>query len=187
MPPRSSIPLHELFARRWAVPVLAQMHGVGGAKLVTLTGTLEAPRASVKSSLALLGELGLVHPNPGYGHPMRPEYVLSDRGRMIAGPSLELVRGIERARAMDCALKRWSLPTLHAIDRGCARFGAIAAELSRATDRAVSMAITQLDDSALIGREIDGGRPPRPIYRVSRRAGRITPVLAELGSALSCA
>ena len=43
-------------------------------------------------SLAHLIDIGLVIRNPGYGHPLRPEYLLTDNGRGVAESSERLHR-----------------------------------------------------------------------------------------------
>jgi len=177
--------LNLIFARRWAIPVLAQMNNGGGAKFVTLLEKLGAPRASIKGSLELLIDLKLVHPNPGFGHPMRPEYVLSDRGEMVAPPAAALKGALERIDAIECGLKKWTMPTLRAVDLGADRFSAIAERLSESTDRAVSGALTDLSRCELVGRKLMDTRPPRASYILTRRAKRIVPVLAELDVALT--
>ncbi len=66
-----------LFHNRWSVPILAELHRQRGSRFVTLARTLGMSRESLRRTLAALIESGLVGRNPGYGHPLRPEYVLS--------------------------------------------------------------------------------------------------------------
>lgn len=179
------VAIQEVFARRWAVPALAVLGAGPGAKLITLTSRLDAPRASVKGSLALLTDLGLVAPNEGHGHPMRPEYVLTERGRLVAPPAAALVTALNRAGAIETGLRKWSMPVVRAVDLGADRFASIAQALGGATDRAVSMTLGELGQASLIGREIIDGRPPRPSYALAKAARPITPVLADLDAALS--
>ncbi len=75
-----------LFHRRWAVPVLAQLHRDRGAKAITLTNGLSVSRESLRATLDELIEHGWIARNPGYGHPMRPEYLLTRRGEKL-GPT----------------------------------------------------------------------------------------------------
>lgn len=179
------VAIQEVFARRWAVPALALLWDGPGAKLVTLTRRLDAPRASVKGSLSLLADLGLVASNEGYGHPMRPEYVLTERGRLVAPPAAALVAALDRAGAIETGLRKWSMPVLRAVDLGADRFAGITQSLAGATDRAVSLTLSELGAAALIGREIIDGRPPRPSYALARAARPIAPVLADLDAALT--
>ena len=72
-----SLTLPALLHHRWAVPILAVLHREKGAKFVTLGSRLGVSRDSLRRSLDRLTQQRLVRRNPGYGHPMRPEYVLT--------------------------------------------------------------------------------------------------------------
>ena len=94
-----------LFHNRWSVPILAELHRQRGSRFVTLARTLGMSRESLRRTLAALIESGLVGRNPGYGHPLRPEYVLTTRGDRIASRSRPLVgllrdRGLEETRRL---------------------------------------------------------------------------------------
>jgi DNA-binding HxlR family transcriptional regulator len=169
--------LATLFHRRWAVPVLAELCRGRGAKLVTLTSRLEASPGSVRLALDHLIEAGWVAPNPGYGHPMRPEYILTPAGEPIAHPCRDLDDALLRLDARDLGLRKWSMPTLDALRPGPVRFTDIRAGLPGITDRALSLALGDLLDGELAQRrDIDG-----PIgYIPARRARRVCGILAEL-------
>ncbi len=160
-----------LFARRWAVPLLAELEsGGGGGRLVALANRTGAGRATARQSIDLLLELGLVQENSGHGHPLRPEFVLTGRGRVAAPPSAALVRALERIDAMDLGLRKWSMPALAAVGSGAHRFGEITDALGFVTDRAASIALGDLESIGLVRRVIEDGRPPRPVYNVSARS-----------------
>ncbi len=178
------LPLTRVFERRWAVPILADLDGSGGCKFVTLAAHLDGSRAALKASLGLLETLGLVIPNPGHGHPMRPEYLLTSRGALLTQPAKSLVRAMDKAQGMDLGLKKWSMPMLHVIHSGQERFSAIAQALGPATDRAVSLALTDLQDNAWVKRKLFDDRPPRSVYSIDRKAQRFVPILADLRFAL---
>ena len=76
--------LVKISARAWSLDILAQMYrGVPGRQAALLSAT-QAGRTAFSKSLAHLVELGLVERNPGHGHPLRPEYRLTDRGKIAA-------------------------------------------------------------------------------------------------------
>ncbi len=178
-------PLNQIFARRWAIPILASLRGSGGCKFITLTSNLDGSRAALKSSLALLDTLGLVIPNPGHGHPMRPEYILTPRGSIVAEPANALVRSLDKASSLDLGLKKWSMPTLYAVGAGSERFNSIAQSLGSATDRALSLAINDLQTMSLLDRRLIDDRPPRAIYAITRRARGLVPCLNDLKQAMN--
>src|ERR1700742_3786009 len=70
-----------LFHHRWAPPALALLADRGGARFVELQRKLDVGRESLRRALDALIELGYVRRNPGYGHPLRPEYVITAAGR----------------------------------------------------------------------------------------------------------
>jgi len=176
--------LHHIFARRWAVPILALLADERGCKFVTLTSRLDGSRDSLKASLELLDTLGLVTRNTGLGHPMRPEYLLSARGIFVSQPAAALINALDRAGSIELGLKKWSMPTVHAVDSGADRFGMIASTLAIATDRAVSLALSDMSSASLIRRELKDGRPPFSSYRLTRKSQKLAPMLNDIESAL---
>src|SRR3954451_13536929 len=76
--------LIELFHHRWAAPALALLGQRGGARFVELQRRLDVGRESLRRALDALIAGGLARRNEGYGHPLRPEYVLTARGRNAA-------------------------------------------------------------------------------------------------------
>jgi DNA-binding HxlR family transcriptional regulator len=50
-----------------------------GERFVTLVNRLGASKDAVSATLAQLIDDGVVQRNPGYGHPLRPEYLVMGR------------------------------------------------------------------------------------------------------------
>ena len=76
--------LVNLTSKAWSLKILARLHaGVSGrqAPLIAATG---ASRSSFAASLEHLFQLGLLERNPGHGHPLRPEFRLTDKGKAVA-------------------------------------------------------------------------------------------------------
>lgn len=178
-PPRH---LLDLFGRRWAVPILAELARHEGSKFVTLSHRLGASPTAVRQSLDHLIERGWAMPNPGYGHPLRPEYILTDRGRRLGPACLTLHDAIDRLGVREVALRRWAMPTLYVIAAtgAPARFSGVAAGLGRITDRALAMTLKDMQASELVDRRVRETYPPTPDYLVGRRGEPMVPVLAEL-------
>jgi len=164
-----SIPdLIALFHHRWAAPVLAELERQKGSRFAALAGILGLSRASLRRTLDALIELGLVTPNPGYGHPLRPEYTLTPRGARVAARCRRLlaVLGDER----EIALRKWSLPVLIAL-RHAVRFSELRDELPGITPRALALALKDLQAVGLVERRVDeGAYPPTVAYTATPAA-----------------
>ena len=104
-----------LFHNRWSVPILAELRRQRGSRFVTLARTLGMSRESLRRTLAALIESGLVGRNPGYGHPLRPEYVLTTRGERVAARGEPLVELLRERGLEEVGLKKWSMPVVHAL------------------------------------------------------------------------
>ncbi|GJM18444.1 MAG: hypothetical protein DHS20C14_06570 [Phycisphaeraceae bacterium] len=181
MPPGPST-LAPLFHRRWSVPILAVMAAGDGCRVAQLTHTLHAGRQPVRDTLDALIALGLVQPNPGYGHPLRPEYVLTRRGGRVGPACTTLMSALREAEAIDIGLRKWSMPTLAAVGLGATRFGAIALALEDATDRALSHALGGLVDVGLIERSIADRRPPTPHYGLTAQGASVSPTVLRIAN-----
>lgn len=183
-PPRN---LLSLFGRRWCVPILAELDRTHGSKFITLSNRLHANPAAVRQSLDHLIALGWAMPNPGYGHPLRPEYILTPKGQRLAPACRTLDEAIARLALREVALRRWSLPALHLIAAADpeqpARFSRVASGLGAVTDRALAMTLKDMQAHELIRREVRETYPPTPDYLVGRRGRPLVPALVELASA----
>jgi DNA-binding HxlR family transcriptional regulator len=167
---------------RWTLPILAQLTRTGGSRFVPLAAQLGLSRDALRQTLDALIDLGLVMPNPGYGHPTRPEYILTERGRHLAPASAHLVEYVRRRGLADVALKKWSLPTV-ALLTGEHRYG----ELRRttgATPRALTLALKDLVAAGVVERRVYDGFPPSSTYRLTARGRALRNHVARLETAL---
>lgn len=160
--------LSVLLHRQWSLVALAELRGgdvgPGGAKFVTLLHRLGCGRASLKAALDHLKSYDYISHNPGYGHPMRPEYLLAERGHDAASAAVMTLAAIHAAGAESLLLRKWPLPALLAADAGLPRFGRIKAALDGVTSRALALALKDLENAGLIERRVDGGFPPAAAY-----------------------
>lgn len=148
---------------------------------MTLQKRLGASRDSLQRALAALILEGLVRRNPGYGHPMRPEYLLTDSGRKVAALSAALVAQIERLGIAEIAWKKWSLPVVHALASAGGRFNRLQAELGGVTPRALAQALRDVERAGLVERLLIDGFPPRAEYALTEEGRR----LMDLATALA--
>jgi DNA-binding HxlR family transcriptional regulator len=177
--------LPELFHHRWAVAVLAELDRTSGSRFVTLTNRVGLSRESLRRTLAALIEGGLAARNPGYGHPLRPEYVLTARGARVAPVCGDLVAGLRELGVEETALKKWSLPIVLALGGpGRRRFSALQEALREITARALALALKDLTAADLVDRTVTDGYPPASLYSLTRAGARLLPVLRRLEAAL---
>lgn len=164
-------------ARAWALEILAHLHaGVSGrqAPLIAATG---AGRTAFGESLAHLTALGLVERNPGHGHPLRPEFRLTDRGRQAAALADHVMQTTQDLDAGPLLRKRWSLPVL-AVAHEPRRFSHVKAILGPVTDRALSQSFRQLETQGWMRRVVDpSSRPSYALYRTDGGGREISSIV----------
>jgi DNA-binding HxlR family transcriptional regulator len=160
--------LVSIFHHRWAAPVLAELERSRGSRFVFLARSLELANESLRRTLDALMELGLVRRNPGYGHPLRPEYLLTPRGREAAR-----VCGRILAAAEDVpALRKWAVPILAALDGG-RRFSELRVQLPGVTARSLALALKDLQQADLVDRQVVEGYPPTTLYQPTAAGRRV--------------
>lgn len=165
-------------SRAWAIPILSNLHaGVAGrqAPLLAATG---ASRTAFAQSMAHLISIGLLERNPGHGHPLRPEFRLTNLG-VSAAAIANKIQGVATEKDQDLLRRSWTLPVLAAIHRP-SHFNEIKRNLGTITDRALSQSLKTMEDRSWVQRRVDeAARPPRPIYRAVNTGGLISNVTAR--------
>lgn len=169
-----SIPdLIALFHHRWSAPVLAELLRQKGSRFAALSGTLGVGSDSLRRALDSLLALGLVARNPGYGHPLRPEYVLTAEGTRVAQRCAKLLSESED----DVLLRKWSLPVLAAL-QDPARFSELRAVVPGVTPRALALALKDLQGAGLVERTVEDAYPPRTLYTPTPQGRRLQRIVA---------
>ncbi|HKP17629.1 MAG TPA: winged helix-turn-helix transcriptional regulator [Gaiellaceae bacterium] len=168
----STAELVSLFHHRWSPPTLALLAERGGARFVELQRKLGVGADSLRRALHGLIDLGYVRRNPGYGHPLRPEYLVTDAGREAGAACARLLR----AGDADLLLRKWSVPTLAQLGEPL-RFSELRAALPGVTPRALALALKDLEEARLVRREVVDSRPPSTLYRATARGTRIVRLL----------
>ena len=145
--------------------------------LVTLVNHLGVSRDSLKRTLDALIEWRLVRRNPGHGHPLRPEYLLTKRGARLAPWCVRIMDVLRRLDLEDHGLRKWFLPVAIAIRAGHDRFADLKALLPGITSRALTLALKSLQQTRLVRRSVQDGYPPTTCYRLTARSEPLWPVL----------
>src|SRR4051794_13746274 len=161
----STTRLVELFHHRWAPPALALLDQRGGVRFVELQRKLGVTRESLRRALDALIGLGFVRRNTGYGHPLRPEYVITPAGRAASAVAA-------RVGTDETLLRKWSVPVLAELE-GERRFSELRVALGGVTPRALALALRDLEDAKLVRREVRATRPPSTVYRATARGHRV--------------
>lgn len=174
--------LGELGRYRWTVPVLALLAERSGARFVEMARSLGLPRESLVRTLEAVIAAGWVMRNPGHGHPLRPDYLLTPEGQRI-GEGCRAVIAAQAAEGLPPeAMTRWSLPVIRLIADGCSRFNAIARALEPVTPRALTGSLKALVGLDLVDRRVIGGFPPASTYTLTRRGKVIAGAMERLAA-----
>ena len=116
--------------------------------------------------------------NPGYGHPLRPEYLLTPVGARIASHCAPVLDGLRDADAEGVGLKKWSLAVVLALaGKRWRRFSELREELAGITARALTMTLKDLAAAGLVERTVTDVYPLATAYRLTPRgAPLVAPV-----------
>lgn len=161
---------HNIFHFRWSVPILDEIYHQGGARFVTILNRLGISRSVLTSTLGKLIDAGLVIRNPGYGHPLRPEYLLTPGGGKVAQFCKDLIEYIREHKADRLVQSRWALRILFLLIKGGIRFSELRSRLAPITPRALSEELKLLSSEGYIKRKIVDGYPPTTIYELTPKS-----------------
>jgi DNA-binding HxlR family transcriptional regulator len=172
----------ELFHHRWAVPMLAEMHRCGGVRFVQFVNGMGIPRDTVRRTLEVMVRWRLVKRNPGYGHPLRPEYILTRRGARVGSVCADLMAVIRRLGIQDEAQHKWTMPVLYRLGNSARgqRFSQLEESLPGVTPRALAMALKEMKGVGLIERRVVDTYPPSSLYQLAPKGRRTLPLLMKL-------
>ena len=161
--------LVKLTSRAWSLSILAALDARVPGRQAPLLAATGASRTAFSASLEHLVELGLLERNPGHGHPLRPEFRLTEKGYEAAEIAGRIVRAVPEDNAFKLLQRSWTLPVL-ALTETPRRFSAIRSDLTPITDRALSNSLHQLEAQDWLRRNIDmSGRAPFPTYHAINR------------------
>lgn len=173
----SDADLRRLTAGRWLLPLMALVGERQGARFAEMLGGLGLSRSVLSASLDQLIEAGWLRRNPGHGHPLRPEYVLTDAGLPHAALAGRVVAARADLNLRPEALSRWALPATKLLADATARFSTLRAALAPVTPRALSLALKQMQAAGLIDRRLEESYPPTAIYRLTGRGEALAAAL----------
>ena len=159
--------LVKITSRAWCLSILAALHRGTPARQAPLLAATGASRTAFAQSLAHLVELGVMERNPGHGHPLRPEYRLTDMGKEAAAMAARIMSAETNDSGLALLRRSWTVPVLAT----CTRprfFGEVKSALPPITDRALSQSLKQLHAQHWISRAVETDiHPPRALYQAS--------------------
>lgn len=177
--------LAPFFHHRWTASLLAELERAEGARFVELVHRLGVSRGGLRAALDRAIARDWVCRNPGYGHPLRPEYLPTDTGSRLGRAARPLLVAIRRQGLNEIARHKWTMPVLLAVAGGAARFGEIKAVLGSITDRALAQALRDLIAVGLVRRRVLDTHPPASRYVRCRRGAALVRALRTLARELS--
>jgi DNA-binding HxlR family transcriptional regulator len=167
----STLALEDLVAlsrHRWTVALIATVGERGGARFVELLHRLPIARESLTRALEQARAGGWIMRNPGHGHPLRPEYVLTKAGAAVAAAARAIAAAQVQLGIAPAALGRWSIPVLRLLGDGETRFNALERALG-ASPRALTLTLKALAEEGLVDRKVTEGWPPATSYALTGR------------------
>ncbi len=164
---------------RWTLPILAELHGSGGCKFVTLVHRLGISRDSLRNTLRALIEAGWARRNPGYGHPLRPEYIPTASGARLGPWCAQLRQSLKTLGIERIGSRKWSLPIVYALTSGKLRFSELRDIWADLTARSLALALKELQEADVVARRVADDYPPATYYRLTPRGRRLAKSLQE--------
>jgi len=160
--------LSELGSRRWAVPVLERFHADNNLRFAQVKHALPIGAESLSRTLEYLVQTGWLKRNEGHGHPLRPEYLLTDIGYIAASRAYNIQQSLEKMNIDSTQLTCWSYPVLALMQQGNNRFSDFENALDRATSRAIAQCLKKLVTLGIVDRHVGEEYPPSPKYTLTQ-------------------
>ena len=160
--------------------MLAELSSQGGSKFVTLQNRLGIGPTALRQTLKFLIERKVVIRNPGYGHPMRPEYLVTNSGKEIAKRCEELMAAVKDKNVNRVIIMKWALPILAAMAGGCTRFSQLRGSVNTITSRALTIFLKEALAAGVVERAVVDGYPPSPEYRLAPKVENLIPRIRHL-------
>ncbi len=170
---------YKIFQYRWDIRLLAKLYLDPGSKIITMQSHFGISRVLLKSSLKRLLEVGLIIENPGHGHPMRAEYILTPKGNSLAPFCVSLLKETKKREISEVFESKWSCPIIISTGEHEKRFNELKKDLNPVTSRALSTNLKFLFDIKCLKREIFDSNPPSFIYSLEKKSRGIFKIYKE--------
>ncbi len=170
---------YKIFQYKWDISLIGKLYQDHGSKVITLQSHFGISRGILKSSLERLLDVGLVMENPGYGHPMRAEYILTSKGQALGPFCIALLEEGRKKEITEIFENKWSCPIIIKVGEHIKRFNELKNVLAPVTSRALSTNLKFLHEAKCLKREIFDSHPPLFIYSLERKSRGIFSIYKE--------
>jgi len=151
--------LVNLCSRTWTLTALRLIASGTSARVSPLAATAGCGRTAMSASVAHLLDMNLLERNPGSGHPMRPEFRLTQAGAAVAAWAQELDELIDTDLDRTVIRGKWSLALLSSLPEET-RYSELRRALSPVSDRALSLCLGQLTERSWVSRLVSANTSP---------------------------
>lgn len=148
---------------QWTLPILLALEGNGG-RFTPLQNKLNIAPSRLSENLKKMAEDGLLlHLSPGdRRHPLLPEYVLTEKGRLYREAAHAVQLSEQRIGHGRLSDKVWGIPIFLSLNFNYSRFQEIRQSLEEITPRILSLRLQEFHKDGLICKDILG--EPRPSF-----------------------
>jgi len=168
----------QLCSKAWSLRILSYLGQGHDARISPMAHKLSAGRTAISASTAFLIELGYIQRTKGHGHPLRPAYELTVKGKVIADWAIELDH-ILTPDSWNIAARNWSLPIMR-LTCSSPRFGNLREGLKPVTDRALSQGLKVLTTHNWVARDVNTeAAPPEVSYSPTGMGEILIPCLEK--------
>jgi len=165
-----------LCSKAWAIQILGYIFEENDPRISPIAHHFSIGRTSVSAAVSHLISLGYLTKNSGHGHPLRPAYVLTKKGKKVAEWAANL-NDVLNTGDWVVARRSWTLPTLRETIP-TRRFNELRRELTPVTDRALSETLKILGENRWIARKVNSSlSPPGVTYMPSGKGNVLVPIL----------
>jgi DNA-binding HxlR family transcriptional regulator len=158
---------------QWTLPILLALEERGG-RFTPLQNKLNIAPSRLSANLKKMVEDGLlIHLSPAERrHPLLPEYVLTDKGRLYREAARAVHLSEQRIGHGRLSDKVWGLPILLTIGYDHTRFQEIRQTLEGITPRILSTRLQEYLEDGMIFRQIKDEPRPTFLYLLEKQVQR---------------
>ncbi|MBD2868842.1 winged helix-turn-helix transcriptional regulator [Paenibacillus arenilitoris] len=155
---------------QWTLPILLALEGNGG-RFTPLQNKLNIAPSRLSANLKKMVEDGLLlHLSPSERrHPLLPEYVLTEKGRLHREAARAVQLSEERIGHGRLSDKMWGMPILLTLNFNHTRFQEIRQLLDGITPRILSLRLQQFHDDGLVCKHISEEPRPSFLYQLEKQ------------------